>query len=79
MDGGLEVTVRIRLKGRGRMLKFKLENTRELLTPGNINRQELIQKPPYLHLNQAPPKSQSKIYHTNSPATQEHSPAGTEH
>ena len=33
--------------------------------------------PPYLHWNQAPPKAnkfQSKTYHTNSPATQEHSP-----
>ena len=34
------------------------EDTRKLLIPGNINRQELIQKPPYLHQNQAPPKSQ---------------------
>ena len=30
-------------------LNQKLENTRELLIPGNINRQELIQKPPYLY------------------------------
>ena len=34
------------------------ENKRKLLTPGNINQQELIQKTPYLHWNQAPPKSQ---------------------
>ena len=42
-------------------LNLKLENTRKLLTPGNINRQELIQKPPYLHWNQAPPKSQQVL------------------
>ena len=39
-------------------LNPKRENTRELLTPGNINQQELIQKPPYLRWNQAPPKNQ---------------------
>jgi len=51
----LEATVRIRLKTRGRRLKSK---SWEHLTPGNINRQELIQKPPYLHWNQAPHKDQ---------------------
>ena len=51
----LEATVRIRLKTRGRRLKSK---SWEHLTPGNINRQELIQKPPYLHWNQAPHKGQ---------------------
>jgi hypothetical protein len=45
----LEITVKIRLKTRSRRLNPKLENTRKLLTPGNINQQELIQKPPYLH------------------------------
>ena len=54
----------------------KPENTRELLTPGTINQQELIQKPPYLHWTKHHPrdnKFQSKTYYTNSPATQEHS------
>ena len=36
----------------------KLESIRELLIIGNINKQELTQKPPYLHWNRAPPKSQ---------------------
>ena len=44
----LEATVRIRLKARGRRLKSKLENIRELLIPEKIKRQELIQMPPYL-------------------------------
>ena len=53
------------------------ENTRELLTPGNINRQELIKR---LHTytetkhHTRANKFQSKTYHVNFPATQEHSP-----
>ena len=39
-------------------LNPKSENTRKLQTPGNINQQKLIQKPPFLHWNQAPSKSQ---------------------
>ena len=35
-----------------------IQNFREPLIPGNINRQELIQNPPYLHQNQAPPTIQ---------------------
>jgi len=54
----LEDTVGIRLKARDRGLNPKLDNMRKVLTPGNINQQELLQKPPYLHRNQAPPKSQ---------------------
>ena len=53
------------------------ENTRELLTPGNINQQELIKcLHPYTETKHHPRanKFQSKTYHTNSPATQEHSP-----
>ena len=34
----------------------ELESIKELLIPENINRQELTQKPPYIHWNQAPPK-----------------------
>ena len=66
----LEATVRIKLKTRGR-------NTRELLTPGNINRYELIK---WLHTytetkhHPRTNKFQSKTYHTNFPATQEHFP-----
>ena len=36
----------------------KLQNIRELLTPGNINRQDLTQNSSHLHWNQPPPKSQ---------------------
>ena len=39
-------------------LTAKLENIRELLTPGNVTRQELTRKFPYLDWNQSPPKSQ---------------------
>ena len=77
-DGrSLEATVRIRLKTRGRRLKSNPENTRELLTLGNINQQELIK---HLHTytetkhHSRANKFQSKTYHANSPATQEHSP-----
>ena len=45
----LEVTVREGLKARGMRLNSKIENIRELMIPGNINRQELTQKSPYLH------------------------------
>ena len=38
----LEATVKIRLKTRSRRLKSNPENTREIVTPGNINRQNLI-------------------------------------
>ena len=53
------------------------ENTRELLTPGNINWQELIK---HLHTytetkhHPRASKFQSKTDHANSSATQEHSP-----
>ena len=53
------------------------ENTRELLTPENINQQELIK---HLHTytetkhHPRANKLQSKTYHSNSPATWEHSP-----
>ena len=53
------------------------ENTRELLTPGNINRQELIKRlHTYAETKHHPRanKFQSKTYHANYPATQEHSP-----
>ena len=43
---------------RQEVLNPKLGNIRKILTPGNINQQKLIQKPPYLQWNQAPPKSQ---------------------
>ena len=73
----LETTVKIRLKIRSRRLNSKPWDTRELLTPGNINRQELIKRlhtytetKHHLRAN----KFQSKIYQANSPATQEHSP-----
>ena len=36
----------------------QIQNLRKPLIPENINQQELIQKPPYLYWNQAPPKSQ---------------------
>ena len=55
----------------------KLENIRELLIPGNINRQELTPKPPYLHQNQAPPKNQQNPVqdtHANYPEKQEYNP-----
>ena len=58
-------------------LNPKLENTRKLLTPGNINRQELMQKPPYLHWTKLHPRAnkfQSKTYQANSPTKQEHNP-----
>ena len=73
----LEATVKIRLKTRSRRLSPNPENTRELLTPGNINRQELIKCiHTYTETKHHPRanKFQSKTYHTNSPATQEHSP-----
>ena len=53
------------------------ENTGELLTPGNINRQELMK---HLHTytetkhHPRANKFQSKTYHANSPATEERSP-----
>jgi len=47
--GNLEATVRIRMKARGGGFTPKPENIRRLLILGNINRQEFIQKPPYLH------------------------------
>ena len=53
------------------------ENTRELLNPGNINRQELIKRlHTYTEAKHHPRanKFQSKTYYANSPATQEHSP-----
>ena len=53
------------------------ENTRELLTPGYINRQELIKHlHTYTETKHCPRanKFQRKTYHANSPATQEHSP-----
>ena len=53
------------------------ENTRELLTPGNINQQELIKcLYTYTETKHHPRanKFQSKTYHSNSPATQEHTP-----
>ena len=52
-------------------------DSRELLTPGNINWQELIKR---LHTytetkhHTRANKFQGKTYHANSPATQEHSP-----
>ena len=49
----------------------------ELLTPGNINRQELIKHlHTYTETNLYPRanKFQSKTYNANSPATQEHRP-----
>ena len=57
-------------------LSSNRENTSELLTPGNINQQELIK---HLHTyteakhHPRANKFQSKTYHENSPATQEHS------
>ena len=45
----LEATLRIRLKPEAGGLNPELENTRKRLTSGNINQQELIQKPLYLH------------------------------
>ena len=71
-----EATVKIRKPEAGD-LSPNPENTRELLTPGNINWQELIK---CLHTytetkhHTRANKFQSKTYHTNSPATQEHSP-----
>ena len=38
--------------------KSKTREHHKTPDPGNINRQELIQKPAYLHWNQVPPKSQ---------------------
>ena len=61
---------------RSRRLKSNPENTRELLTPGNINQQELIKRlHTYTETKHHPRvnKFQSKTYHANSPATQEHS------
>ena len=52
-------------------------NTRELLTPENFNQQELIKLlHSYIGIKQhlRANKFQCKTYHTNSPATQEHSP-----
>ena len=46
------------LKTRGRRLKSKTWELQKSPDYENINRQELIQKPPYLHWNQAPSKSQ---------------------
>ena len=37
-------------------LNPKLENTKNLLAPGNIKQKEVIQKPPYPNWNQSPPK-----------------------
>ena len=54
----LETIVRIRLKARDRMLKFKTWENQKTPDSKEINQQELIQKPPYLHRNQAPLKSQ---------------------
>ena len=73
----IEATVRIRLKTRSRSLSPNPENTRELLTPGNINWQEVIKRlHTYSETKHHPraKKFQSKTYHANSPATQEHSP-----
>ena len=53
------------------------ENPRELLTPGNINRQELIKRlHTYTETKHHPraSKFQSKTYHANSLATEEHRP-----
>ena len=58
-------------------LSPKPENTRELLTPGNINRQELVKRlHTYTETKHHPRanKFQSKTYQANSPATQEHNP-----
>ena len=72
----LKATVKIRLKTRSRKLSPNPENTRELLPPGNINRQELIKcLHTYTETKHHPRanKFQRKTYHTNSSATQEHS------
>ena len=76
IDGEVEATVKIRLQTRSRRLKSKPENTRELLTPGNINLEELIKcLHTYTETKHHPRanKFQSKTYHANSPATQERS------
>ena len=73
----LETTVKIRLKPEAGGLSPNPENTRELLTPGNINQQELIK---HLHIHTETKhhpranKFQSKTYHANSRAIQKHSP-----
>ena len=72
----LETTLKIKWKPEAGGLSPNPENTREL-TPGNINRQELIKRlHTYTETKNHPRanKLQSKTYHTNSPATQEHSP-----
>ena len=73
----LESTVKIRLKTRSRKLKSKPWDTRELLTPGNINWQELIK---HLHTytetkhHTRANKVKGKAYQENSLVTQEHNP-----
>ena len=68
----LETTVKIRLKTRSRSLNPNPENTRELLTPGNINRQDLIKR---LHTytetkHQPRAKSKTKTSSRARPTTQ---------
>ena len=72
-----EATVKVRLKTRSRRLKSKSWEPRELLTPGNINWQELIKRlHAYTDTKHHPRanKFQSKTYHANFSATQEHRP-----
>ena len=68
----LQVIVKIRLKTRSRRLKFKSwEHQR---TPES---REHHQAPPYVHETKHRPRAnkfQTKTYHANSAATQEHSP-----
>ena len=73
----LEATVKEDWKPEAGGLSPNPENTTEILTPGNINRQDLIKRlHTYTETKYHPRanKFQSKTYHTNSPAKQEHSP-----
>ena len=73
----LEATVRIRLKTRGKRLKPKTWGHQRTLIPGNINHKSSSKSlHTYTEIKQHPRanKFQSKTYHANSLATQEHSP-----
>ena len=73
----LETTGRIKLKPEAGDLSPKPENTRKLLTTGNIsNKRPSKSLHTYAETNHhsRASKFQSKTYHANSPATQEHSP-----
>ena len=73
----LEMTVRIRLKTRGRRLNPKLESTRKLLTPGTLIDKSSSKSPHTYTETKLHPRANEfhrKTYHAISPAMQEHSP-----